>query len=84
MSGSTSLPMPATFSTQPIWSALKDQPVLANEIMCFKALILIHCLLVEGPQMLLTDAIREIPFLDECARRFHNNRLSGTFYLEFI
>ena len=59
-----------TFSTQPIWAALKGQPVLGNDVMCFKALILIHCLMVEGPQMILSDAINEIPFLEDCARRF--------------
>lgn len=60
----------ATFSTQPIWAALKGQPVLTNQIMCFKALILIHCLLVEGPQMIISDALNEMNFFDECSRRF--------------
>ena len=79
MAGSMTAQLSHTFSTQPIWAALKGQPVLGNDIMCFKALVLIHCLMVEGPQMILTDAINEIPFLDDCNRRFQYSGSSGLF-----
>jgi hypothetical protein len=52
----------------PFWSALKMQPVLSDAIPCFKALVTIHKLLVNGPHVVLSEACNEVSFLEQCAR----------------
>ena len=37
-------------NSDPFWNALKAQPILSNEVQCFKALIVIHKVLLDGPQ----------------------------------
>ena len=44
------------------------QPVLADQIPCFKALITIHKMLVSGPDVVLCESLGEVRFLDDCAR----------------
>jgi hypothetical protein len=44
------------------------QPVLADQIPCFKALITIHKMLVSGPDVVLAESLNELRFLDDCAR----------------
>lgn len=59
----------------PFWHALKLQPVLTDEIQCFKALITIHKLLVGGPTQVLVEAHNERPFLDTCVRNLGQTNL---------
>lgn len=44
------------------------QPVLSDPIPCFKALVTIHKLLVNGPHIVLSEACNEVAFLEQCAR----------------
>lgn len=44
------------------------QPVLSDPIPCFKALVTIHKLLVNGPHVVLSEACNEVAFLEQCAR----------------
>ena len=44
------------------------QPVLSDAIPCFKALVTIHKLLVNGPHIVLSEACNEVSFLEQCAR----------------
>lgn len=44
------------------------QPVLSDAIPCFKALVTIHKLLVNGPHVVLSEACNEVSFLEQCAR----------------
>lgn len=55
-------------SSGPFWSALKMQPVLSDPVPCFKALVTVHKLLVNGPPVVLAEAVQEIGFLEQCAR----------------
>lgn len=52
----------------PFWSALKMQPVLSDPVPCFKALVTVHKLLVNGPHIVLSEACNEVSFLEQCAR----------------
>lgn len=54
----------------PVWSCLKLQPLMSSEVPCFKALILIHKLLVDGPKIVLKEGQREYGFLDGLVRQF--------------
>lgn len=44
------------------------QPVLSDPVPCFKALVTIHKLLVNGPHVVLSEACNEVAFLEQCAR----------------
>lgn len=44
------------------------QPVLSDAVSCFKALVTIHKLLVNGPPVVLAEAVGEVAFLEQCAR----------------
>lgn len=59
----------------PFWHALKLQPVLTDEVQCFKALITIHKLLVGGPSQVLKEAVNEQAFLDICVRNLGQTNL---------
>ena len=51
------------------------QPVLSDPIQCFKALVTIHKLLVNGPPIVLTESLHESGFLEQCAR-IHSGSMS--------
>ncbi|KAI3630767.1 hypothetical protein MIR68_012202 [Amoeboaphelidium protococcarum] len=55
-------------TAQPFWNAVKMQPVLSDEIQCFKALITIHKVLRDGHSCALEECMREVPFLDTMER----------------
>ena len=44
----------------PVWNSLKLQPVLSDQIPCFKALITIHKLVVGGPHLVVSIHISEL------------------------
>lgn len=62
-------------TSTPFWQALKLQPVLTDEVQCFKALITIHKLLVGGPAQVLADARQEQSFFDGCSKHFGQTNL---------
>lgn len=52
------------------WVNLKMQPIIHDPLGAFKALIVIHKLLMGGPPVVLAESYRERQFLDTCIRRF--------------
>ncbi|KAL0578466.1 sla2 Src-like adaptor 2 [Marasmius crinis-equi] len=50
------------------WSGLRVQPILADEVQTFKALITVHKVLQEGHPVTLKEAHGQTPWLETCAR----------------
>ncbi|GAO52542.1 hypothetical protein G7K_6616-t1 [Saitoella complicata NRRL Y-17804] len=55
-------------SSQSFWAGLKVQPILADEIQTFKALICVHKVLQEGHPVTLREAQAQTGWLDTCTR----------------
>ncbi|KAK9478446.1 ANTH domain-containing protein [Lipomyces japonicus] len=55
-------------SSAAFWSSLKIQPILADEIQTFKALITVHRILQEGHPSALREAQNQTSWLETCAR----------------
>ncbi|KAI9288863.1 ANTH-domain-containing protein [Umbelopsis sp. AD052] len=51
-----------------IWSGLKVQPILADEVQTFKALIMVHKILKDGHPVVLKDGLRETAWIETCSR----------------
>ncbi|CAM6032006.1 unnamed protein product, partial [Sphagnum compactum] len=68
-------------TSKPFWNGLKGQPIISSGVMGFKAMILIHKVLLDGPHLVLSDAISEMSFLDDIARQGQHSSFHGsTFY----
>ncbi|KAJ1676578.1 sla2 Src-like adaptor 2, partial [Spiromyces aspiralis] len=52
----------------PVWEGLKAQPLLADEVQCFKALISIHKVIFAGHKACVRDAINQTRFLEDLGR----------------
>ncbi|TFK30873.1 ANTH-domain-containing protein [Coprinopsis marcescibilis] len=50
------------------WSGLRVQPILADEVQTFKALIMVHKILQEGHPVTLKEAQGQTTWLETCAR----------------
>ncbi|GAA5858574.1 hypothetical protein JCM5353_007692 [Sporobolomyces roseus] len=55
-------------SSASIWSGLRVQPILSDEVQTFKALIMIHKVLQEGHPVVLKEAQNQTSWLETCAR----------------
>ncbi|GAA5909747.1 hypothetical protein JCM5296_005781, partial [Sporobolomyces johnsonii] len=55
-------------SSASIWSGLRVQPILSDEVQTFKALIMIHKVLQEGHPIVLKEAQNQTSWLETCAR----------------
>ncbi|KAF1809951.1 ANTH-domain-containing protein [Eremomyces bilateralis CBS 781.70] len=55
-------------SSQSFWSGMKVQPILADEIQTFKALITVHKVLQEGHPVALREAQQHVSWLDSLKR----------------
>ncbi|GAA5961534.1 hypothetical protein JCM21900_006318 [Sporobolomyces salmonicolor] len=55
-------------SSASVWSGLRVQPILSDEVQTFKALIMIHKVLQEGHPIVLKEAQNQISWLETCAR----------------
>lgn len=55
-------------SSASFWNALRMQPILTDQVICYKALITIHKLLVSGPHIVLGEALGQRAFFDNCIR----------------
>ncbi|KAJ1912366.1 sla2 Src-like adaptor 2 [Tieghemiomyces parasiticus] len=64
-------------SSVSIWSGLKAQPLLADEVKCFKALICIHKVIRTGHPVAIKEAVREMPFLETLGRQAMNDGWRG-------
>jgi hypothetical protein len=57
----------------PVWEAFKSQPVLSDEVQAFKTLIAMHKIVRDGHKSALSQAIKDINFLDLLGRAAHFN-----------
>ncbi|KAF9574003.1 sla2 Src-like adaptor 2 [Mortierella alpina] len=55
-------------SSTSVWQGFRSQPMLADEVQTFKALISVHKIIREGHPTVLKDAQRQGDWLDQCAR----------------
>lgn len=53
--------------SEPVWRSIIMQPLLGDSIVCWKALILIHKILVGGPHVVLSEAIGHCGMLERCS-----------------
>ncbi|KAJ1956249.1 sla2 Src-like adaptor 2, partial [Dispira parvispora] len=60
-----------------IWAGLKAQPLLADEVRCFKALICIHKFVRSGHPVAVKEAVREMAFLETLGRQAMNDGWRG-------
>ncbi|KAH8918086.1 ANTH-domain-containing protein [Atractiella rhizophila] len=59
--------------SQSIWAGLRVQPILADEVQTFKALITVHKILQEGHPIVLKQAQQQTGWLETCARTVGND-----------
>lgn len=65
---------------KPVWDGLKGQPILSNGLMCFKALVVIHKMLLDGPHIVLSESLNEVEYLDSlCRQSQYSNSVYGTY-----
>lgn len=56
-------------SSSNFWACLRMQPVLTDQVVCYKALITIHKVLVGGPHIVLGEALGQANFFESCIRQ---------------
>ncbi|KAF8973647.1 ANTH domain-containing protein [Flammula alnicola] len=59
------------------WSGLRVQPILADEVQTFKALITVHKVLQEGHPITLKEAQGQTAWLETCARTVGSDGMRG-------
>ncbi|ERF75014.1 hypothetical protein EPUS_08059 [Endocarpon pusillum Z07020] len=64
-------------TSQSFWAGMKVQPILADEIQTFKALITIHKVLQEGHPVVLKEAQQNINWVESLARGVNGEGLRG-------
>lgn len=64
-------------SSASIWSGLRVQPILSDEVQTFKALILVHKVLQEGHPNTLKEAQNQTSWLETCARTVGGDNSRG-------
>ncbi|KAI8980843.1 ANTH domain-containing protein [Pilobolus umbonatus] len=72
-----------------IWSILKVQPLLSDEVQAFKAIILVHKIIKDGHPNVIKDSLRETGWLETCARSVNGDGMRGygaliRSYVDFI
>ena len=64
-------------SSQSFWAAMKVQPIQADEVQTFKALITIHKVLQEGHPITIREAHQHTPWLESLTRGVSGEGLRG-------
>ncbi|PHH68378.1 hypothetical protein CDD80_7555 [Ophiocordyceps camponoti-rufipedis] len=64
-------------SAQAFWTGIKVQPILADEVMTFKALITIHKVLQEGHPSAIKDAMANRSWIDGLNRSINGEGIRG-------
>ncbi|KAI0172743.1 ANTH-domain-containing protein [Hypoxylon sp. FL1284] len=64
-------------SSQSFWAGMKVQPILADEVQTFKALITIHRVLQEGHPQTLREAMANKPWIDSLNRGMSGEGVRG-------
>ncbi|KAL9097980.1 MAG: hypothetical protein Q9163_006263 [Psora crenata] len=65
-------------SSQSFWAGLKVQPILADEVQAFKALITVHKVLQEGHPIVVKEAQSNVNWLDSVAAGIIGEGMRGT------
>lgn len=76
-------------SSQSLWTGLRVQPILNDEVQTFKALILVHKVLQEGHPIVLREAQAQMGWFETCARTVASDSMKGyapliRAYVQFI
>ncbi|KZV98991.1 hypothetical protein EXIGLDRAFT_606377 [Exidia glandulosa HHB12029] len=64
-------------SSVSIWTGLRVQPILSDEVQTFKALIMVHKILQEGHPVTLKEGQNQTGWLETCARTVGNDGQRG-------
>ncbi|KAJ1031352.1 hypothetical protein NDA16_000821 [Ustilago loliicola] len=64
-------------TSQSIWTGLRVQPILSDQVQTFKALILVHKVLQEGHQIVLKEAQAQMGWFETCARTVGADSMRG-------
>jgi len=64
-------------SSQSFWAGMKVQPILADEVQTFKALITVHKVLQEGHPIAVKEAQANINWLESLTRGVSGEGLRG-------
>ena len=67
-------------SSQSFWAGMKVQPILADEVQTFKALITVHKVLQEGHPIAVKEAQANINWLESLTRGVSGEGLRGMHY----
>ncbi|KAJ2737233.1 sla2 Src-like adaptor 2 [Coemansia sp. BCRC 34962] len=61
----------------PIWEYMKSQPLRADEVQCYKALITLHKVVREGHQVSIPEALSQTTFLEDLGRGMGGGSYAG-------
>ncbi|KAI8322022.1 hypothetical protein GQ54DRAFT_297631 [Martensiomyces pterosporus] len=61
----------------PIWEGLKSQPLRADEVQCYKALISLHKVIREGHQVCIPEALTQTAFLESLGQNIGSGAYEG-------
>lgn len=64
-------------SSASIWTGLRVQPILSDEVQTFKALIMVHKVLQEGHPITVREGQQQSGWLETCARTIGHDGLRG-------
>ncbi|KAJ2637440.1 sla2 Src-like adaptor 2, partial [Coemansia sp. RSA 1286] len=64
-------------TSMPIWESMKAQPLRADEVQCYKAIISLHKVIREGHQVSVQEALTQTAFLEELGRNMSGGHYSG-------
>ncbi|KAG8905687.1 sla2 Src-like adaptor 2 [Tulasnella sp. 403] len=64
-------------SSLSIWTGLRVQPILSDEVQTFKALIMVHKVLQEGHPITIKEAHGQTSWLETCARTISSDGQKG-------
>ncbi|KAJ2455370.1 sla2 Src-like adaptor 2 [Coemansia sp. RSA 2336] len=54
-------------TSMPVWELMKSQPLKANEVQCYKAIITLHKLIREGHHVTIQESLTQTKFLEDLA-----------------
>ncbi|KAJ1893548.1 sla2 Src-like adaptor 2, partial [Kickxella alabastrina] len=64
-------------TSMPIWECMKAQPLRADEVQCYKAIISLHKVIREGHPVCIPEALTQTPFLEELGRGMGGGAYAG-------
>ncbi|KAJ2610283.1 sla2 Src-like adaptor 2 [Coemansia sp. RSA 1365] len=64
-------------TSMPVWDSMKSQPLKANEVQCYKAIISLHKVIREGHHVAIQEALTQTKFLEDLAHGLGGGAYSG-------